>query len=140
MKLDALGIDDSAAERDIDSSTFRAFLQLDVEYSLKRLEKSVSVRRIAQHIVQPDEQIEVREQRFHGRLEVKNGLHRTMQNSIRCEHTERLMERLAFLRVLGERKMPISMYEVELQEHGCTSQVGKRGIRMRTSATHGFLV
>ncbi len=54
-----------------------------------------------------------------------------MQDSIRCEDTERRVERLAFLRVLGERELPIPVYEVELEEDGCTSQLGKHGIRMR---------
>ncbi len=40
--------------------------QTDVEYSLERRDKAVGVRCVTQHIVQPDEQIEVREQRFHG--------------------------------------------------------------------------
>ncbi len=73
MKLDTLGIDDSAAERDIDGGEIalerielQAFLQTDVEYSLELCDKTVGVRRVTQHIVRPDEQIEVREQRFHG--------------------------------------------------------------------------
>ncbi len=51
-----------------------------------------------------------------------------MQDSIRCEGTERYEERLAFLRVLGQRELLIPVYEVELE---CTSQLGKHGIRMR---------
>ncbi len=65
MKLDTLGIDDSAAEGDTDGGEIalerielQAFLQTDVEYSLERFDKAVGVRRVTQHIVQPDEQIE----------------------------------------------------------------------------------
>ncbi len=71
MKLDALGIDESATERDIDGSEIalervelQAFLRTDVECSLERRDKAVGVRCVTQHIVQPDEQIEVIEQRF----------------------------------------------------------------------------
>ncbi len=73
MKLDTLGIDDSAAERDIDGgeialdrNELQAFLQTDVEYSLDLCDEAVGVRRETQHIFQLDEQIEVREHRFHG--------------------------------------------------------------------------
>ncbi len=73
MKLDTLRIGDSAAERDIDGGEIalekielQAFLQTDVEYSLERWDKTVGVRRVTHHIVQPDEKIEVREQRFYG--------------------------------------------------------------------------
>ncbi len=73
MKLDTLGIDDSAAERDIDGGEIalervelHASLQTDVEYSLERRDKAIGVRRVTQDVVQPDEQIQVREQRFHG--------------------------------------------------------------------------
>ncbi len=109
---------------------FRPF-STNVEYSLKRRDKAVGVRRVTQHIVQPDEQIEVREKRFHCRSEIGNGVRCTMQDSIQRKDTERRVERLAFLRVLGERELPIPMYEVELEEDGCTSQRGKHGIRMR---------
>ncbi len=68
MKLDTLGIVESATERDIDGSEIalkrielQAFFQTDVEYSLERRDKAVCVRCVTQHIVQPDEQIEVRE-------------------------------------------------------------------------------
>ncbi len=54
-----------------------------------------------------------------------------MQDSIRCEDTERRVERLVSLRVLGERELPIPVYEVELEEDGCISQLGEHGIRMR---------
>ncbi len=50
MKLDALGIDESATERDIDGGEIalerielQAFLQTDVEYSLERCDKTVGV-------------------------------------------------------------------------------------------------
>ncbi len=96
MKLVTLGIDDSAAERDIDGGKIalervelQAFLQTDVEYSFESRDKAVGVRCVTRHIVKPDEQIEVREQRFHGGLEVGNGVHRTMQNSVRCEDTKK---------------------------------------------------
>ncbi len=59
-----------------------------------------------------------------------------MQDSIRCEDTERRVERLAFLRVLGERELPILVYEVELEEDGCTSQFGKAWDPHEASATH----
>ncbi len=59
-------------ERDIEGSEIalerveiQAFFQTDVEYSLERCDKAVGVRRVTEHIIQPDEQIEVREQRFH---------------------------------------------------------------------------
>ncbi len=49
MKLDTLGIDESATERDIDGSEIahervelQAFLQADVEYSLERRDKAVA--------------------------------------------------------------------------------------------------
>ncbi len=71
MKLDTLGSDASAAKRDIyvgeialEMVELQAFLQTDIEYSLERCDEAVGVRRITQHIVQPDEQIELREQRF----------------------------------------------------------------------------
>ncbi len=54
-----------------------------------------------------------------------------MQDSIRCEDAEMRVERLAFLRALGERELLIPVYEVELEEDGCTSQLGKHGIHMR---------
>ncbi len=54
-----------------------------------------------------------------------------MQDSIPFEDTERRVEGLAFLRVLGERELPIPVCEVELEEGGCTSQLGKHGIRIR---------
>ncbi len=73
MKLDALGIGKSTAEMDIGGNKVgfarvkvEALLHADFEYSLERGEKAVSVRRIVKHIVKPDEQIEVREKRFHG--------------------------------------------------------------------------
>ncbi len=60
MKLDTLGIDDSASEWDIDRGEIaletvelQAFLQTDVEYSFERRDKAVGVRRVTQHIVQP---------------------------------------------------------------------------------------
>ncbi len=54
-----------------------------------------------------------------------------MQDSIRCKDTERRLERLSFLWVLGELEWPIPVCEVELEEDGCTSELGKHGIRMR---------
>ncbi len=64
MKLDTLGIDDSAAERDIDGGEIalerielQTVLQTDVEYSVEHFGKAVAVRRVTQHIVQPNEQI-----------------------------------------------------------------------------------
>ncbi len=60
-------------ERDIDGGEIalerfelQTFLQSDVEYNLKRRDKAVVVRSVMQHIVQPDEQIQLRERRFHG--------------------------------------------------------------------------
>ncbi len=61
MKLDTLGMDDSAAKGNIDGGKIalervelQAFLQTDVEYSLERRDKAVGVRRMNQHIAQPD--------------------------------------------------------------------------------------
>ncbi len=58
MKLNTLGIDDSAAERDIDGGEIalekvelQAFLQTDVIYILERCDKTVGVRCVTQHIV-----------------------------------------------------------------------------------------
>ncbi len=73
MKLDTLGIDESATERDIDGSEMalervdlQAFLQTDVEYSHELCDKTVGVRCGTEHIVQPDEPDRGERQRFHG--------------------------------------------------------------------------
>ncbi len=55
-----------AARSHLKGVELQAFLQADIEYTLERRDIAVGVRRVTQHIVQPDEQIEVREQRFHG--------------------------------------------------------------------------
>ncbi len=59
-----------------------------------------------------------------------------MQDSIRCEDTERRVERLAFLRVLGERELPIPVYEVELEEDGMHQTLGQAWDPHEASATH----
>ncbi len=67
MKLDTLGSDKPTVELDIGGKNvafarvkLEAVLQADFEYSIERREEAIGVRRITQHIVQPDEHIEER--------------------------------------------------------------------------------
>ncbi len=47
---------------------------------------------VTKHVVEPDEQVQVREQCLHGGLEIRNGIRGTVKNAVRSEDSKRRVE------------------------------------------------
>ncbi len=70
----------------------QTFLKTDGEHRLESNDESVCVFRLAKHVVELDEQVQVRKQCLRGGLEVRNGIRGTLKNAVRSEDSKRRME------------------------------------------------
>ncbi len=96
MKSDAFSVNHTTAELELGGDQIaltgiklQTFLAADCEHRLESTDESVCVFCVTKHVVEPDEQVQVREQRLQGGLEVRNGIRGTVKNAARSEDSKR---------------------------------------------------